>query len=574
MKKSNTEKPFSSEIKIDRKNRRYNYKFTRINKNNKKSLDSSPEKECSSINELVKRSVEKINNLFQHQNISETEEKNTNLNINSLFINNRVRYRENQNFHTVNTKEDINNYNIINKNEGSKNEDDLSENISHNINSNMIVDVTALKRNVKQHSLDFKKLSKLFKSRKDTKNQIDYIQKSNQNEKKYVIQNIDSYQTIFNPKTTINLQNSQNDQNDCYSPVKTKKNYLFQSEIIRDLSNEQYLLDNNLKTNQENRRNKYFSFYLNNNSKKNGSRNNKTINNLKTKLKNNNLTNSIRKQNSNKYFESKYNRTKSTKNNKENKNQKYNNNLKKNKTNNSLKNYTKIFSNTKIQNINQIKIYSSSSSFKTKKEKYRSKTQSHLNNVNSTQVLKQFYSKEFPLKIKTNDILKLMLFLNEYIINNNLLDDYYIEKNRKILDDYSKFLITKINFKNYLQETDIVCDNDNLVNKTKIIQRNWRKIKVEKFLEDKKLIQENELKKMVMNNYIEKAGYQIKKFFGIFHNLIEQFTFMEKKNDSNIKENNLNRSFYLVKKIMMNNLTNLEKNELYKDYINKVIFLY
>ena len=310
MKKSNTEKPFSSEIKIDRKNRRYNYKFIRINKNNKKSLDSSPEKECSSINELVKRSVEKINNLFQHQNISETEEKNTNLNINSLFINNRVRYRENQNFHTVNTKEDINNNNIINKNEGAKNEDDLSENISHNIDSNMIVDVTALKRNVKQHSLDFKKLSKLFKSRKDTKNQIDYIQKSNQNEKKYVIQNIDSYQTIFNPKTTINLQNSQNDQNDCYSPVKTKKNYLFQSEIIRDLSNGQYLLDNNLKTNQENRRNKYFSFYLNNNSKKNGSRNNKTINNLKTKLKNNNLTNSIRKQNSNKYFESKYNRTK------------------------------------------------------------------------------------------------------------------------------------------------------------------------------------------------------------------------------------------------------------------------
>ena len=574
MKKSNTEKPFSSEIKIDRKNRRYNYKFTRINKNNKKSLDSSPEKECSSINELVKRSVEKINNLFQHQNISETEEKNTNLNINSLFINNRVRYRENQNFHTVNTKEDINNYNIINKNEGSKNEDDLSENISHNINSNMIVDVTALKRNVKQHSLDFKKLSKLFKSRKDTKNQIDYIQKSNQNEKKYVIQNIDSYQTIFNPKTTINLQNSQNDQNDCYSPVKTKKNYLFQSEIIRDLSNGQYLLDNNLKTNQENRKNKYFSFYLNNNSKKNGSRNNKTINNLKTKLKNNNLTNSIRKQNSNKYFESKYNRTKSTKNNKENKNQKYNNNLKKNKTNNSKKNYTKIFSNTKIQNINQIKIYSSSSSFKTKKEKYRSKTQCHFNNVNSTQVLKQFYSKEFPLKTKTNDILKLMLFLNEYIINNNLLDDYYIEKNRKILDDYSKFLITKINFNNYPQEIDIACDNDNLVNKTKIIQRNWRKIKVEKFLEDKKLIQENELKKMVMNNYIEKAGYQIKKFFGIFHNLIEQFTFMEKKNDSNIKENNLNRSFYLVKKIMMNNLTNLEKNELYKDYINKVIFLY
>ena len=568
MKKSNTEKPFSSEIKIDRKNRRYNYKFIRINKNHKKFLESSPEKECSSINEIVKRSVEKINNLFQQQNINETDEKNINLNVNPLFINNRVKYRENQNFHTVNTKEDISNYNIRNKNEGSKNEDDLSENINQNISSCMIVDVNALKRNVKQHTLDFKKLSKLFKSKKDTKNQIDYIQKSNQNEKKYIIQNIDNYQTLFNPKTTINLQNS---QNDCYSPVKTKKNYLFQSEIIKDLSNGQYLLDNNLKTNQENRRNKYFSFYLNKNSKKNGSRNNKKINNLKAKIENNKINNSIRKQNSNRYFESIYNRTKSAYNNKENKNKKYNN-LRKNKTNNSIKKYTKFFSNTKIQNISQIKIYASSYSFKTKKEKYRSKTQSHFNNVNSTQILKQFYSKEFPSKIKTNDILKLMLFLNEYIINNNLLDDYYMEKNRKILDDYTKFLITKINFNTYPKETELV--NDDLVNRTNIIQRNWRKIKIEKFLEKKKLTEEYELKKMVMNNYIEKAGYQTKKFFGIFHNLIEQFTFMEEKNNVNTKENNLNKSFYLVNKIMKNNLTNCEKNKLYKDYINKVIFLY
>ena len=79
---------------------------------------------------------------------------------------------------------------------------------------------------------------------------------------------------------------------------------------------------------------------------------------------------------------------------------------------------------------------------------------------------------------------------------------------------------------------------------------------------------------MVMNNYIEKAEYQTKKFFGIFHNLIEQFTFIEEKNNVNTKENNLNKSFYLVKKIITNNLTNFEKNELYKEYINKVIFLH
>ena len=35
MKKSNTEKPISTEIKLDRKNKRYNFKFTRIKKGQK-----------------------------------------------------------------------------------------------------------------------------------------------------------------------------------------------------------------------------------------------------------------------------------------------------------------------------------------------------------------------------------------------------------------------------------------------------------------------------------------------------------------------------------------------------------
>ena len=56
------------------------------------------------------------------------------------------------------------------------------------------------------------------------------------------------------------------------------------------------------------------------------------------------------------------------------------------------------------------------------------------------------------------------------------------------MDDYSKFLIIKINFNNYPKEADIV--SDDLVNKTNIIQRNWRKIKIEKFSEKKKLTEE------------------------------------------------------------------------------------
>ena len=56
----------------------------------------------------------------------------------------------------------------------NKNEDDLNENVNQNINSGLIVDVSALQRNLKKHSFDFKQL---FKPSKESKNQIDYIKK-------------------------------------------------------------------------------------------------------------------------------------------------------------------------------------------------------------------------------------------------------------------------------------------------------------------------------------------------------------------------------------------------------------
>ena len=138
------------------------------------------------------------------------------------------------------------------------------------------------------------------------------------------------------------------------------------------------------------------------------------------------------------------------------------------------------------------------------------------------------------------------------------------------MDDYSKFLAQKINL-DYPIENDILVDD--FVNKTKIIQRSWRKLKVIKYLEKNKFAEQNEIKKMVINNYIEKAGYKIKKFFGLFHNLIEQFTLLDNKDDFNVIENNINKCFYFTKKILNNNLNNFEKNELYRDYINKVIYM-
>ena len=185
MEKINNEKTF----KTDKNNNifnshkhHYKFKFTRINGINKKILQSSPEKECISINELVKKSVDKINNLFQQQKLSESDEKSFNRIIN-LNLNNRIKYRENTNFHTINTIEEINKYRSI-KNEKQINErksdDDLSENVQ-NTNSHSFVDVSALKRNIKQHSFDFKNL---FQSKKESKNQIDYIQNGKNKQRK------------------------------------------------------------------------------------------------------------------------------------------------------------------------------------------------------------------------------------------------------------------------------------------------------------------------------------------------------------------------------------------------------
>ena len=57
MKKISLEKPFLTDIKLNRQKRLYNFNTSHVNKKNKGNnqiLQSSPEKECSFINELVK----------------------------------------------------------------------------------------------------------------------------------------------------------------------------------------------------------------------------------------------------------------------------------------------------------------------------------------------------------------------------------------------------------------------------------------------------------------------------------------------------------------------------------------
>ena len=184
------------------------------------------------------------------------------------------------------------------------------------------------------------------------------------------------------------------------------------------------------------------------------------------------------------------------------------------------------------------------------------------NNIrNVHQILNKIYSKKFPNKIKTNSIMKLMLFLNEYLINNNLLDDYHNENNRKKLDVYSKFLCEQINI-DFPQEDDV--NIDKMVNSAKKIQRMWRKKKIEKSIGKKG--EENELKKMVINKYIRNAGFKVKKIIGLFNTLVEDF--------NNIgNEHEMEEMFYNIQQIIKRKLTPYEKNNLYKKYINSIIYL-
>ena len=103
-----------------------------------------------------------------------------------------------------------------------------------------------------------------------------------------------------------------------------------------------------------------------------------------------------------------------------------------------------------------------------------------------------------------------------------------------------------------------------MINSIKTIQRTWRKNKVKKFLEKNNKKEENELKKMVLNKYIKKAGFKIKKIIGLFNSMVECFDLIE--NEKEIEE-----MFYNIQQVIKRKLSSYEKNLLYKDYINNII---
>ncbi len=69
-------------------------------------------------------------------------------------------------------------------------------------------------------------------------------------------------------------------------------------------------------------------------------------------------------------------------------------------------------------------------------------------------------------KITTQNFLKMMSMLNQYLINNNLIEDYSIPDNKKILDEFSLFLNKNIKIMAVNNKKDIEGENSNDGSKT------------------------------------------------------------------------------------------------------------
>ena len=599
------EEIISSNSNLNNNNNELNHiKFYNINTLNRKNTFKISEKDCSDINSIVRNSVEKINDLLnsqefnnnpkKSQTIKKEKENEKPMKTNFTFnINNFINVpNKNESMNIINKKDRYDDFvddfwldnenNKIKTNQKRQNNNKIknrninySTNIhnSHNSNEKNMRNSIRKKKLFEeginmQYSNNFKKNINFSnfkgghnKIKKKTENEKDKSITVNTKYKKYNTGEVNSNNLN---KAKENQINSENIKYSISDDIKTNKKFTPNIININSLSDHR-----NIK-----------NFIFNNN-------------NINKKEKKNSK---IKKQNNNggkKYI------YKSPKNNKNNKNiksphfqddcktllfteEKNLNNLNKNLSNTNI--LAKSLSNNNTEKINIIQIDNniykdfsrSTVNKKLKKENtyltmkkkcgyscdHRNNNNYYTNNQNMHKILNKIYYKDFPNKIKTNTIMKLFLFLNEYLISNNLLDDYYDINNQNKLDSLSKFFSSKF-FVDFPQQDDV--NFDQMINAIKKIQRMWRKTRMKKFLEKNNKKEENELKKMVLNKYIKKAGFKIKKIIGLFNSMVECFDLID--NEKEIEE-----MFYNIQQIIKRKLTPYEKNILYKDYINNIIF--
>ena len=166
------------------------------------------------------------------------------------------------------------------------------------------------------------------------------------------------------------------------------------------------------------------------------------------------------------------------------------------------------------------------------------------------------YNKEIPKNINIEDIVHFMLFYNEYIISN--LPKQASQNVKDTLVNYSNVLAKLISIPKQ-SHIDLVQESDR-IQKILCIQRKWREYKVKKLARNNNNKVECELKQMLVNNFIEKETL-MRKVIGLLNTSLE--TFSQAKN----------KEMFVLKLIKLsnsnnNNLSDDEKNIMYKEYIN------
>ena len=594
-----------------------------VNTLNRKSTFKISEKECSDINSLVKNSVEKINDLLNFQGLNNEKiknEKEKTMKTNFTFnINNFINVPQNKNdsMNFVNKKETCYDYDrrvnyIQNKNTMQKSNDKISinsvrkkrifeEGINLQLNNNENKSINNKNVNMinftnnkiqKNEKIDEKDKSITVNMRYKKYNINEEFINKNQNKtnlnnstknKNKDINNNSNNNNISNNNSNNILKYSMSDEihnksNKKFTPNvininslsahKNMKNFIFQKNNINK-NNKAHINNNNLQKEKPKKQGVTKKFYYksptNKQSNKNIKNNNFPSDDCKALLftEEKNINNNNNNFNKNKSGVNIFSKSLSNKN-KEKLNLIHNINLEKyiynnNNTNNDSHDFSRQTLNKPIKKENTFLPIRQKSGYSCE---HRNNNNFYTNNQNMHKILNKIYYKEFPNKIRTNTIMKLILFMNEYLISNNLLDDYYDISNQEKLENLSNFISDNFEV-DYPHQDDV--NFDHMINSIKKIQRTWRKKKVEQFLEKRNKNEENELKKMVMNKYIKKAGFKIKKIIGLFNSMVECFNLIE--NEKEIEE-----MFYNIQQVIKRKLSPYEKNLLYKEYINNIIY--
>ena len=125
-------------------------------------------------------------------------------------------------------------------------------------------------------------------------------------------------------------------------------------------------------------------------------------------------------------------------------------------------------------------------------------------------------------KISTKNFLKMMLMLNQYLINNNLIDDYSNPENKKIFDEFSNFLNKNIKKDNHKKkENDIDYDKSSGLNTERIIKKDVN-------LNDNI---NSDIKNNRINNSKNKCSSKNMKLDFLFNNIINKYNLISENNN-------------------------------------------